>query len=279
MKALQPMTHTFLPVRLEELAEIYAAYRATLSSPFDSFLEDRILRSRFFAIRAGEATVGFFAILQAEQMLTHFFLTKPSIRQGQHLFARILAEHTIARAFVSSGDELFLSHAVDKMNRLAVQAYFFQDGGSKASGYGDGATTGVPVEGVDLGAVRPAHIGDIAAIVSASGDFFDQLAERIERGEIFVLEDAGVLAGIGIIESGRLLPETASIGMFTAESARGKGVGRTLLQGLKAHCLSRGKVPLAGCWVGNYASKRTLEAAGMVTKTRLFHITFSEAGQ
>ena len=80
--------------------------------------------------------------------------------------------------------------------------------------------------------------------------------------------------GIGIIEWGRLLPETASIGMFTVEAFRKQGVGRAILRHLKTHCLAHDRAPVAGCWAGNHASKRTLQAAGMVTKTRLFRVTF-----
>lgn len=258
------MSYEFRPVKRSGLGSLYADYLASLSSPFDSFLEGHILPAGFFAVdaRAGE-TVGFFAIFE-DNLLTQFYLTPACLRDGQPLFARILAEYPVINAFASSGDELFLSHAVDKMKELAVQAYFFQN--ARRPKLPDAPFSGEQI--------RPARLEDIPAITATSGDFFDQLALRIGQEEIFILEGAGQLMGVGIIEWGKLLPETASIGMFTGEAFRGQGVGRSILRHLKAHCAALGKAPVAGCWVGNHASKRTLKAAGMVTKTRLFRVTF-----
>ena len=258
------MSYTFRPVKCTELGDLYADYLASLSSPFDSFLEGYILPAEFFAIDtlAGKS-VGFFAIFE-DNLLTQFYLSPTRLRDGQPLFARILAEYPITAAYVPSGDELFLSHAVDKMAKMTVQAYFFQDGGR----------TDLPALAFGPEHFRPATAQDMPGILAASGDFFDQLAERITKGEIFVLKNTGQLLGVGIIEWGRLLPETASIGMFTGEAFRRQGVGRSMLHHLKVQCAAQGKTPVAGCWVGNHASKRTLEAAGMVTKTRLFRVTF-----
>ena len=258
------MSYIFRPVKREDLGDLYVDYLASLSSPFDSFLEGHILPAEFFAINtlAGK-TVGFFAIFE-ETLLTQFYVIRSRLQDGQPLFARILAEYPITDAYVPSGDELFLSHAVDRMQGLAVQAYFFQDGHRPK----------LPVPLFSGDQIRPARPDDIPAIVAASGDFFDQLAARIGRQEIFVLTDGDHLMGVGIIEWGHLLPETASIGMFTVDAFRQQGVGRAILRHLKAHCIAHGKVPVAGCWVGNHASKRTLQAAGMVTKTRLFRVSF-----
>ena len=258
------MSYDFRPAKRTELGSVYADYLASLASPFDSFLEGHILPAEFFAIDtlAGK-TVGFFAIFE-DNLLTQFYLSPTRLRDGQPLFARILAEYPITDAYVPSGDELFLSHAVDKMAKMAVQAYFFRDGGR----------TDLPAPAFGPEYFRPAIAQDMPGILAASGDFFDQLAERIEKDEIFVLEDDGQLLGVGIIEWGRLLPQTASIGMFTGEEFRKQGVGRSILRHLKTHCIAHGKMPVAGCWVHNHASKRTLEAAGMVTKTRLFRVTF-----
>ncbi len=258
------MSYTFRPVKRTELGSLYADYLASLASPFDSFLEAHILPAEFFAIDtlAGKSA-GFFAIFE-DNLLTQFYVTPARLRDGQPLFARILAEFPITQAYVPSGDETFLSHAADKMAKLEIQAYFFQDG----------RRTDLPAPAFGAEQIRPATASDIPGILAASGDFFDQLAERIAKGEIFVLEQDGQLLGIGIIEWGRLLPETASIGMFTVEAFRKQGVGRAILRHLKTHCLAHGRAPVAGCWAGNHASKRTLQAAGMVTKTRLFRVTF-----
>ncbi len=263
------MTYTFRPVDRIGLGGLYAAYLDSLSSPFDSFLESHILRSHFFAIQDGDERAGFFAVLADEKMLTQFYLVQPHIRHGQEIFGRILAEHGITQAFVPSCDEIFLSHAVDRMTKLEIQAYFFQDGGR--------ADLSPPPFPARL--VRVAQLTDAPAIRGASGDFFSELEYYISRGEIFIMAaDDGAHLGYGVAERGKLFRETASIGMFTVEAHRGSGVGRSILRFLKDRYQVEGYAPVAGCWVHNHASKRTLEAAGMVTKTRLFRLSFEEDG-
>ena len=45
---------------------------------------------------------------------------------------------------------------------------------------------------------------------------------------------------------------------------------RGYIQALIAHCRASGLTPIAGCYYYNHNSKKTLEKAGMYSKTRLF---------
>ncbi|MDQ8736946.1 GNAT family N-acetyltransferase [Paenibacillus sp. LHD-38] len=78
-----------------------------------------------------------------------------------------------------------------------------------------------------------------------------------------------VLLGIGLVENSKMLKGLASIGMLTNEAYRKQGIGRVIILQLRKWCEKQGIKPVCGCWYYNEASKRTLESAGMVTKTRL----------
>jgi RimJ/RimL family protein N-acetyltransferase len=100
------------------------------------------------------------------------------------------------------------------------------------------------------------------------------VGQRIERGELFVTDRAGVCVGFGVMARSEFRRSVASIGMFTLEPFRSTGVGASTIALLIRECSRRGMRAVAGCWYYNHASKRTLERAGMVTKTRLLRVEY-----
>ena len=260
------MDYLFNPSSLTDVPELVQAYLASLSSPIDSFLEQHILDSELYVIESNAGAAGYFA-LHENKGLTQFYLRENFLKDGQQIFSDILRRFSVKSAFVPTCDELFLSHALDQETTIDKQAYFFQD--NKAIDVSHKLYPG--------GHFRRANPDDTAEIEQICGNFFDRLAERIANREIFILTEDDVLLGAGIIEQGRLLQAYANIGMFTHEPFRQRGIGRSLIIYLKRWCYERGQNPIAGCWYYNLNSKRTLESAGMITKTRLLNIHFRES--
>lgn len=164
--------------------------------------------------------------------------------------------------FIKTCDELFISLALDKDFTITKQAYFFQD-----------TRVSIPEYKVFEGDIFVlANLNDHLQIQQICGDFLDHYERRIENGEIFTYYRGPELLGIGVLEKSSMLAGMASIGMFTKESYRKQGIGRNIILKLKAWCYERDLTPMCGCWYYNEASKRTLESAGMFTKTRLLNI-------
>lgn len=246
---------------IDEIQPFMKEYLRGLSSPFDSFLEKRILASAFYVVHDDLQTVGYYAIHRG-QLLTQFYLRRSSQRYAQDIFTQVLERHLVTSLFVPTCDELFLSLAIDKDFSLKKQAYFFQD-----------SRTDIPGNGLPDGEVfRLAHQGDLQHIQHVCGNFLDHYEQKIADGEIFTYYRGSVLLGIGVVKKSRLFAELASIGMFANEAYRKQGIGRTILFQLKKWCQVNGITPISGCWYYNEASKRTLESAGMITKTRLLNI-------
>ena len=257
------MNVTFENCSMDSINHLVTEYVSTLSSPFDSFLDDHIVDSTFYIIKDAKNEIGYFAI-HNDRLLTQFYLKHKYLKIAQDIFTNVLTSFTIKRAFVPTCDELFLSLVIDQEFSIEKQAYFFQDNKQFDS-------TDKLYQGADF---RVALKEDIRAIESMSGDFFDNLGERIDKEEIFVLTDGEVLLGAGIIEKGRFLKGYTSIGMITNERYRLKGVGRSIIIHLKDWCYKNNQIPVCGCWYYNTHSKSTLESAGMVTKTRLLNVKF-----
>jgi GNAT superfamily N-acetyltransferase len=250
---------------IDEIQPLIKEYLQGLTSPFDSFLEEHILASTFYSIHVEMKEVGYYAIHNA-QLLTQFYIRRSYQMHLQRMFSQVLERHAVKSLFVPTCDELLLSLAIDKEFTINKQAYFFQD-----------SQTEIPVSDI-LGAevFRPANQDDLQQIQQICGDFLDQYERRIENEEIFTYYRGSVLLGIGIAEKSRLLEGVASIGMFTNEAYRKQGVGRAIILQLRKWCEGHGLKPVSGCWYYNEASKRTLESAGMATKTRLLNIEVTQ---
>lgn len=253
------------PCTITEIQHLIAEYLGELSSPFDSFLEEHILSSTFFLFQDDSNDVGYMAVHNNE-LLTQFYIRRQYLRHAQQLFQQAIERHAIKALFVPTCDELLISLVMDQDYAINKQAYFFQDSQVQFS----------------LGDVREneefrlATQTDLATIQQVCGDFMSDYEHRVERGELFVYYRKESLLGIGLVERSNMFERLASIGMFTNEAYRKQGVGKMLILHLRKWCSEHGISPIAGCWYYNDPSKRTLESAGMVTKTRLLHVEVNQ---
>lgn len=253
------------PRAIEEIRTLDEALDA-LAAPIDSFLEMHLLQAHWFEITdvTTAQPIGHIAIYN-DSLLTHFYLQPAIRRHAQALYRDVRQRFSITGALVPTCDEFFLSHALDEYNELHNQAYFF------VSAAPNGAWQDVPAL-----SFQPASINDCERLAELNGDFLDRLDDRIQNGEIYFGNLNGEVVTIGIIERGQLLPDCGSIGMLVSPAHRQKGFGTRMLRYLRHVCVETGLRAVAGCGYSNLLSKRTLEAAGMVSSTRLLRIDYSE---
>jgi len=258
------MNFKFEPTTIEKISELMAEYIKTLSSPFDSFLEDHIIASDFYKIVKDSVDIGYFSIFE-KKLLTQFYVKFKYLKYAQEVFRDILDKFSIEEAYVCTADELFLSCICDVENKeIKNQAYFFQDNKENPE----------PVKSYDGGVLRLAESEDIEIIKKISGDFFEDVPKQVEEKEIFIFAEGEEVLGFGITEKGQVVQGYTSIGMFTSVVYRKKGIGKAIITKLKKLCYENGEIPICGCWYYNINSKKTLESCGFVTKTRLLKVKF-----
>jgi GNAT superfamily N-acetyltransferase len=247
-----------------ELSEVHAAISRHLDSlpgPTDPFLEDHVRDSKHYVISVSGARAGFAAI-HAGNLITQFSLEPAYQRFGQATFQALRKLEYVSAAFVPTCDDFYLSHAIDDYRQLAKQAYFFE------------APSPRPITDAPLYSLKRATAEDAAFIGERSGGFFDDMGPRIERGELFLTHRETERVAIGIMEKSRFRRDVAGVGMFTLEEFRRAGVGTATIALLLEECSRLAIRPVAGCWYYNHASKRTLERAGMVARTRLLRVEY-----
>lgn len=252
----------FAPVAFSDIREAVQHHLVALSSRIDSFLEDHILASRHYRVMVAGEIAGFTSIHQ-ESVITQYALTERYKHYGQTVFQRLRKLEQVQSAFVTTCDEFFLAHALDDYRQLAKQAYFFSVGRQTQAPSPAGAF-----------ALRQAEPGDSAFIEQHSGTFFTPLERFIEAQELFLVESRDECVGFGLLDQSALYGDVASIGMYTIERFRTRGIATTTITLLIEECKRRGLQAIAGCWYYNHASKKTLEKAGMFTQTRLLKIDY-----
>lgn len=250
----------FKPSHIDDVQLLMQDYLQQLSSPFDSFLEEHILSSTFYLIHDESNDIGYYAI-HNNGLLTQFYIRHANQMHAQTLFNEVLEQHALHSLFVPTCNELYLSLALDREFVMNKQAYFFQDSQMVKSERNVRSDE----------TFRLANLDDLQQIQLTCGDFLDAYERRIAAGQLFVYYRGSDLLGIGIAEQSKLLQGMASIGMFVSEAFRQQGVGTTIIVELRKWCVQHGIRPISGCWYYNEASKKTLEKAGMVSRTRLLH--------
>ena len=254
------MQASFKKVEFAEIRDEARTHLAGLPNAFDSYRESYVLGSNHYRITVNGQNAGF-ASIHDQSLITQFAVDEPFRHLAQALFATLKRTERVQFAYVPSGDEFFLAHALDEHRTLATQAYFFS---ARAE------IVAIPPE---FRQVR-STLADAARIRDISGDFLDPIEERIGRDELFLTMKGDDLAGFGIREVSALYDDVASIGMFTLPDRRGGGVGTATIALLAADTRRLGRRPVAGCWYYNHASKRTLERAGFAATSRLLKIGF-----
>ena len=232
-------------------------YTQSLSTPFESFWEDHLLAASYYEFRWSDEPAGLTAVHDGS-MLVLLYLKPAYSWLGQTAFAAARKLESVQTALVPSFDDHFISLAVEGARRVEPQAYVFQRVDPREA---------IGPEGFRM---RPAGPDDHQFIAATTDDFYAPVTDRIARGELFIGSHYDEVVSIGISEPSQLQPGICSIGMFVLPPFRRQGHGTSTILALQAHCLQNDLTPIAGCWYYNHNSKKTLERAGMASRSRLF---------
>jgi len=242
----------------EDIRALVAEYYINNKIIVDSFWENHVRNSNHYKITYENEIIGYFSI-NSGTILVLFNVLEKYRNISQDLFTIIKKFESIKEALIPTGDEFFISLAIDNYIKLEKQAYFaiYTDRNPNKI---------IPVE------LKLANIEKDMETLNLCHDFFKSEIENIKNlidVEIYIAKHENNVIGFGIIEYQKIVDIYASIGMIVREEYRQKGYGANILYGLKNIVKSKGKTPISGCWYYNHNSKKTMESAGAYSKTRL----------
>jgi GNAT superfamily N-acetyltransferase len=252
----------FSRVPFADVRTVLHDHLASLPVTVESYMEERVLDANHYRITVDGRAAGVGAIWDGTT-ITQFVLDDGFKAAGQLAFWHLRRLERVQWALVLSCDGYFLSHALDDHADISIQAYVFTVE----------PPAGATEDRTDL-AVRPASPVDVEAIRTWSGDFFPDIDHLVRTGQLFVTQRGDATVGFGIVEASRLFDGVASVGMFTLDHERSRGVGSATIGLLLARCREAGIRAVAGCGRDNHFSKAALEQAGMYSPTRLLRVRY-----
>lgn len=253
--------------KFTDIEEVVTQYYESNKITVDSYWEDHVMKSQCYQIFDQNKLIGFFAICE-ETLLTLFHVFESHARFGQEIFEKVKRYEQVTSAYVPTGDEFFLSHAIDNYARIEKQAYFTT---YTETGLAEGKE-----KQLDL---VPILTKEDTALLALTTDFFEEdSAERIIQGvphfHVYKVEEKGELVGFGVVEDGRVVKSMSSVGMYVMPEKRQQGYAANILKALQKLVESQGYTARSGCWYYNHNSKKSMESAGAYSKTRLLKFYF-----
>jgi predicted acetyltransferase len=247
----------------DDIKTLVAGYYINNGILVDSFWENHVRDGNHYKITYENEIIGYFSI-NGGTILVLFNVMEKYRNISQELFAIIKKFESIKEALIPTGDEFFISHAIDNYMKLEKQAYLSIYTEKKPNKI-------IPIE------LQLADIGKDMETLNLCHDFLKSEIENMEKlidEEIYIVKHENNIVGFGIIEYHKIVDIYASIGMIVRDEYRQKGYGANILNGLKNIVKSKGKIPVSGCWYYNHNSKKTMESAGSYSKTRLLRFYF-----
>lgn len=257
----------FKPCPFSQIETAVGAYYTSNQITVDSYWEDHVIQSQCYEILDNDQQVGFFAIFE-ENLITLFHVFESHAKYGQEIFDQVKKYEQVTSAYVPTGDEFFLSHAVDNFTKLEKQAYF--------TTYTDEGLAPNKIKHLNL---VPIVTKEDTQLFQLTKDFFEEdsaqrILDKVPHFKVYKVEENGQLIGFGVVEYGRVVKSMASIGMYVMADKRQQGYAANILHALRVLVEEQGFTPRSGCWYYNHNSKKSMASAGAYAKTRLLKFFF-----
>lgn len=253
-------------IKVESLSKIKEQrehYMLGLPYSQELYAEEKVWESQYFIIEMDSDRVGYLCV-NSEKILYEFYLKKDALVFSQEIFKFLIEMNYIVAAECKSFDYLLMSLCFDFHKKATGSAYLFRDDTEVKDS----------LSAIKDVCFRLATKEDFNSIAGMSGNFFYNLGKSIFREEAFVIYSNNELIGAGSCQRIYDSLNYYDIGMVVAEKHRNKGIGTFIIIKLKEYCYNHNLIPVCGCWYYNYASKKTLEKAGFITKHRIIKFDF-----
>lgn len=220
----------------------------------DSFWEEIIFTSNCYEILLNDALIGVCSIYK-KHTISSFCLNNEYIKLAQEVFFYAKRLEFVNDALVTTGDELFMSLALDNFSKFENDAYFTRFDNKISS-------TNIKLS---LAIQTQENF-----INKQTEDFWKKnLSKMIDEKNFYIAYQDDIIVGFGHIEYGIIASDKASIGMYVSNEHRCHGFGTSILLELKNIVINNKKKAIAGCWYLNHNSIKTQLKAGGFSTTRM----------
>ena len=194
--------------------------------------------------------------LDDERRLHGFYLREEFEPMAADLLARVVAELDVAAVMTSTVDPSLLALTLASGGTARSTGLMYDH--VHDSVVDDTLELRVAGDGDHRSAVAFAQ-RELGAPESFLGPY---LAQRIELGELYLLEVSGAIVASGECRIDTRSPGNAHLGLVVGEQLRGQGLGSRLMHTLTEIALSRDLIPRCSTEPTNTAAQRAIRRAG-----------------
>jgi len=227
--------------------EIIQQYLNSLHGVIDDFQEDLIANADHYLMYDEGDLIGQIGVLK--DAVTFFYIFEDVRYKQSRYFAQFIKAKNLGYAYASTADLNFFHTCIEHQKEMEMQAKFFLK------------TNQIPTA-FDFSYVDYARMHDVEEIDLLTDHEFEDLGKRIQNGDVYSLKEEGELLGVGFISNSKMFPMQQTLGVFTKDKHRRKGVGSTLLEYMSEKIWKDGKKVIAGCYYYNEASSKMLSYSG-----------------
>lgn len=243
--------------------------RRTLAAPEDDMWATFADGAEPYALMLGDQLMGRFSVDQDNQ-LHAFYVRDDHEAIATDLFLRVLDEIDISAAMASTVDPVFLSLSLAAGGRARPVALMY-----------DHTTQPEGDETVELRVATAADHGaavvfDHGATGSPEAFLVPYVAERIDRGELYLVEAKGKIVATGECRVDVRAPGNAHLGLVVGAEQRGQGIGTRLMHTLTELCTLRDLTPRCSTEPANVAAQKVIRRAGFRNRHRVFRVAMAK---
>ncbi len=245
-----------------------AGRQRTLTGPEDDMWATFADLAEPYSLTFEGQVIGHFSV-DSERQLYGFGVRDDAEAMTTELFAGVIAELEVSAVITSTVDPILLSLALTAGDVVRPMALMY-----------DHVAASEIEEPVDL---RIAGSADHSAVVAfcreetGSSETFlvPYLAERIELGELFLLEADGRLVASGECRVDTRAPGNAHLGFVVRTASRGLGLGGRLLHTLAEQSRARDLIPRCSTEPTNLPARRAIRRAGFRSSHLVLRVAVS----
>ena len=253
----------------DELLELKNVWLNSLTSPPDGMWQSIRDTAIHWEIRNTNELIGYTCVNDDNQLL-QFYIIPQYLSKGADIFKEFLAWSGIKKGIVGTNNPIYLTHALNAMEHVEIHTYLFRDGFEVSN----------PAK---AGVLKLCEAADLDRIVEfcqysikAPVDWLKYYVSlRIERGEIFVLEENQIIIGTCEVRRSGTHSKFVDIGMIVSPDFRRKGYGTYLLSRAKQIAKEWEKECICSCEKNNIGSYKSISNCGFVSKFQLLVVNFN----
>ncbi len=244
-----------------------SAYQKTLVAPLDDMWAAFADAARPYAMRQEGEVVGCCSVNEARELLS-FHVDVRFEDRAEMIFGELVKRLRLVAAYPSTVDPIFLSLSLGTGGVAVPKALLFQHVQEPT---GKALTDLRQATAEDH---RAAIAFDEAAAGMPRAFLEPYLAERIEKGELFLHEHGNEIRATGECRNDQRQPGYAHLGLIVAPDLRGQGVGGQLMHSLVLACRGRNAEPLCSTEPENVAARGVIHKAGFRARHRVLRVAF-----